>query len=97
MILLHVLRFWRTRSCSTCSDLARNRRLKRRPPSLCFEFLQREPLNLWDPALTLPTVIARAKTSLPAEEAREMAGVRVAHFKGDIHNTLLGFAEQSSR
>jgi hypothetical protein len=58
---------------------------------LCFgfAFLLIWPLGIL--ALTLPTIIARAKTSLPAEEPREMAGVRVAHFEGNIHNTLLLF------
>jgi hypothetical protein len=46
---------------------------------------------------TLPTIIAWTKTGLPAEELREIAGVRVAHLKGNTHNTPLNLAEQSSR
>jgi hypothetical protein len=46
--------------------------------------------------LTLPTIVARAKTGLLAEELREMTGIRVAHLNGNSHNALLCFAEQSS-
>ena len=35
------------------------------------------------------------KAGLPAEELREMAGIRVAHLKGNGRYALLRFAEQS--
>ena len=47
--------------------------------------------------LMLPTVVARGKAGFPAEALREMAGTGVANLKGNGHNTLLRFAEQSSR
>jgi hypothetical protein len=39
--------------------------------------------------LTLPTVVARGKAGFSAEELCEMAGVRVANIKRNIHNSLL--------
>jgi hypothetical protein len=45
----------------------------------------------------LPTVIAWGKARFPTEELREMAGIGVAHVKGNLHHALFRFAEQSSR
>ena len=43
--------------------------------------------------LALPTVIARGKACLSAEELCEMAGICVAHLKSNIDNALLRFAK----
>jgi hypothetical protein len=43
--------------------------------------------------LTLAAVVARGKAGLFAEESREMAGVGVAHLKGDVYHALLRFAQ----
>src|SRR2546425_9006140 len=47
--------------------------------------------------LTLATVVARRKAGFPAEKAREMAGIGVAHVECNGHDALLRFAEHSSR
>ncbi|HMG73615.1 MAG TPA: hypothetical protein VK582_08945 [Pyrinomonadaceae bacterium] len=46
---------------------------------------------------TLPAVVARRQAGFSAEELCEMAGVCVANIKGNIHNALLRFAQQSAR
>ena len=48
-------------------------------------------------ASTLPAVIAWGKAGFPAEELREMAGIRVADFKSDSDDALFRFAQQLSR
>jgi len=48
-------------------------------------------------ASTLPAVIAWGKAGFPAEELREMAGIRIADVKRHVHYALLRFAQQSSR
>ena len=47
--------------------------------------------------LTLATVVAGREAGFPSKPLRKMAGIRVAHFKSDIHNAFLCFSEQSLR
>jgi hypothetical protein len=64
-------------------------------PAIATEGFWRESEMVW--GLTLLTILARGKAGFSAEELREMAGIGVAHLKGNLHNALLRLAQQSSR
>ena len=46
---------------------------------------------------TFATVVARSQSSLPPEDLRKMAGVRIADFESDVDHAQVRFAQQLAR